>query len=395
MSATAQSEPVIPLVPSHEESMLREAVSGITSGYGAKYMLECTEAGEPPTELWDALAEKGYCGVNLPEEFGGGGLGMTGLAAVQEELALQGCTQLLLVVSPAIAGSILVSKGSREQQEEWLPGLARGTTRIAFAVTEPDAGTNTHNITTRAREAADGNWVLKGQKTYISGVEHATHILIVARQELDDGELGLPLVFIVDVDAAGLTRESIPMALRLPDKQWTLYIDGIEVSEDRLIGGTTGGIGTLFDGLNPERIMAAAGSVGAGDRALRQAAEYAREREVWGKPIGTHQGLSHPLAKCKVDLELARLMTRKACALYDAGFKGAGESSNMAKYAAAEACVECVDQAIQVHGGNGIALEYGLTDMWWGARLNKIAPVSREMILNYVAEHSLGLPKSY
>jgi alkylation response protein AidB-like acyl-CoA dehydrogenase len=375
--------------------MLREAVAGITSNYGPAYMLRCTEAGEPPTELWDALAEKGYCGVNLPEEFGGGGMGMTGLAAVQEELALQGCTQLLLVVSPAIAGSILVSRGSREQQEEWLPGIARGTTRVAFAVTEPDAGTNTHNITTRARETADGKWVLKGQKTYISGVEHATHILIVARQELDGGELGLPLLFIVDVDAAGLEREAIPMALRLPDKQWTLYIDGIEVGEDRLLGGTTGGLGALFDGLNPERIMAAAGSVGAGDRALTQAAEYARERVVWGKPIGTHQGLSHPLAKCKVDLELARLMTRKACALYDAGFKGAGESSNMAKYAAAEACVECVDQAIQVHGGNGIALEYGLTDMWWGARLNKIAPVSREMILNYVAEHSLGLPKSY
>jgi alkylation response protein AidB-like acyl-CoA dehydrogenase len=398
MSATApreQQQPVIPLVPSDEETMLRESVSGIASDYGPAYMLKCTEAGEPPTELWDALAEKGYCGVNLPEEFGGGGLGMTGLAAVQEELALQGCTQLLLVVSPAIAGSILVSRGTREQQEEWLPGLARGTTRIAFAVTEPDAGTNTHKITTRARETEDGRWVLKGQKTYISGVEHATHILIVARQELDGGELGLPLLFIVDVDSAGLERESIPMALRLPDKQWTLYIDGIEVGENRLLAGTTGGLGALFEGLNPERIMAAAGSVGAGDRALRQAAEYARERAVWGKPIGTHQGLSHPMAQCKVDLELARVMTQKACALYDAGFKGAGEASNMAKYAAAEACVECVDQAIQVHGGNGIALEYGLTDMWWGARLNKIAPVSREMILNYVAEHSLGLPKSY
>ncbi len=307
MSATAERpEPVIPLVPSDEERLLREAVGGITSGYGAKYMLECTEAGEPPTELWDALAEKGYCGVNLPEEFGGGGLGMTGLAAVQEELALQGCTQLLLVVSPAIAGSILVARGSREQQEEWLPGLARGTTRIAFAVTEPDAGTNTHNISTRAKQNGDGSWVLKGQKTYISGVEHATHILIVARQELDDGQLGLPLLFIVDVDAPGLNRESIPMALRLPDKQWTLYIDGIEVADERLIGGTTGGLGALFDGLNPERIMAAAGSIGAGDRALRQASEYARERAVWGKPIGTHQGLSHPLAQCKVELELAR-----------------------------------------------------------------------------------------
>ncbi len=396
MSATEQrAEPVIPLVPSDEERLLREAVSGIAAGYGPKYMVERADAGEPPTELWDALAEKGYCGVNLPEEFGGGGLGMTGLAAVQEELALQGCTQLLLVVSPAIAGSILVARGTREQQEEWLPGLARGTTRISFAVTEPDAGTNTHNLKTRARRGADGKWVLKGQKTYISGVEHATHILIVAREELEGGDLGLPLLFIVDVDAEGLTREAIPMALRLPDKQWTLYIDGIECGEERMLGGTTGGLGALFDGLNPERIMAAAGAVGAGDRALRLGAAYAREREVWGKPIGTHQGLSHPLAECKVELELARLMTRKACALYDAGFKGAGESSNMAKYAAAEAGARCVDQAIQTHGGNGVALEYGLTDMWWGARLNKIAPVSREMILNYVAEHSLGLPKSY
>lgn len=164
---------------------------------------------------------------------------------------------------------------------------------------------------------------------------------------------------------------------------------------DALVGEEDAAIAQLFAGLNPERIMASAYAVGMGRYAMDKGAVYAKEREVWGKPIGTHQGLSHPLAQCKVDLELARLMTRKACALYDAGFKGAGESSNMAKYAAAEACVECVDQAIQVHGGNGIALEYGLTDMWWGARLNKIAPVSREMILNYVAEHSLGLPKSY
>ena len=392
----AHDEPVIRLVPSQEETLLREAVAGIAQSFGAsKYMLRCHEEGVPPTEMWDALAEKGYCGVNLPEEYGGGGMGMSGLAAVQEELALNGCTQLLLVVSPAIAGSILALHGTPEQKDRWLPGLGAGTERISFAVTEADAGTNTHNIKTRARRQADGTWRLRGQKTYISAVEHATAILVVAREELDDGQLGMPLLFVMDVDATGLSRENIPTALRLPDKQWTLFFDDVELPEDRLVGGTTGGLGALFDGLNPERIMAAAGSCGAAARALGMAADYAREREVWGQPIGGHQGLSHPLAQIKIDLEMAKLMTRKACALYDAGWKGAGETSNMAKYAAAEVGVKAVDQAIQTHGGNGIALEYGLTDMWWGARLSKIAPVSREMILNYVAEHSLGLPKSY
>ena len=152
----------------------------------------------------------------------------------------------------------------------------------------------------------------------------------------------------------------------------------------------------MFDGLNPERIMGASVTQGAGRRALAMAADYARERKVWnGAPIGTHQGVSHPLAEAKIELELARLMTQKAAVLYDAGAKGAGEASNMAKYAAAEASIKCVDQAIQTHGGNGFALEYGLAQMWWGVRLTRTAPVSREMILNYVAEHSLGLPKSY
>jgi len=167
------------------------------------------------------------------------------------------------------------------------------------------------------------------------------------------------------------------------------------VEEDRLIGGENGGLGPVFDGLNPERIMGAALAAGIGRHALGRAADYARERNVWGAPIGTHQGISHPLAQAKIELELARLMTQKAAALYDAGAKGAGEASNMAKYAAAEAAIKCVDQAIQTHGGNGFALEYGLSQLWWGARVTRTAPVSREMIFNYVAEHSLGLPKSY
>jgi alkylation response protein AidB-like acyl-CoA dehydrogenase len=399
MSATESpvtaDEPVIRLVPTAEERLLRESVGAIGAKYGHKYMIECAEAGEPPSAMWDELAEHGFCGANLPEEYGGGGLGMTGLAIVQEELARHGTTQLLLVVSPAIAGSILTRHGSPEQKDRWIPGLAAGTERIAFAVTEADAGTNTHKITTRARKQPDGTWRLNGQKTYISAVEHSTAILVVARQELEDGTLGLPLLFLIDVDAEGLSRERIPTALRLPDHQWTLFLDQIEVGPDRLVGGEVGGLGALFDGLNPERIMAGAGAVGSADRALKLAADYARERVVWGQPIGGHQGISHPLAECKVETELARLMIRKACALYDAGWKGAGEAANMGKYAAAEAAVHSVDHAIQTHGGNGVSLEYDVSDMWWGARLTRIAPVSREMILNYVAEHSLGLPKSY
>jgi alkylation response protein AidB-like acyl-CoA dehydrogenase len=393
-SATGVPGAVLNLVPTDEERMLRETVAAICRDFGPAYSREKVAQGEPPAELWEALAEKGFLGVNLPEEWGGGGLGMWALAAVGEEIAAAGSSLLLIVVSPAIAGSILARHGTEEQKERWLRGIAAGTTRLAFAITEPDAGTNSHNLQT-SLERRGGTFVLRGQKTYISGVEHADAVLVVARTKLDDGSLGLPSLVIVDVDAPGFSRDPIPMPYVGPDVQWQLFFDGVEVEEDRLIGGENGGLGPIFDGLNPERIMGAAIACGAGRRALAKAAAYANEREVWGVPIGTHQGLAHPLAEAKVELELARLMMQKAAALYDAGAPGAGEASNMAKYAAAEAAIKCVDRAIQTHGGNGFALEYGLSDMWWGVRITRTAPVSREMILNYVAEHSLGLPKSY
>jgi alkylation response protein AidB-like acyl-CoA dehydrogenase len=351
-------------------------------------------AGEPPRELWDELASRGYLGVNLPEEYGGGGLGMGALAAVGEEISAAGCALLLIVVSPAIAGSILARHGSPEQKDEWLPGIAAGTTKIAFAITEPDAGTNSHNISTSLARA-NGKFLLRGQKTFISGVEDADAVLVVARTRQPDGALGLPSLAIVDVDGPGFSREKIPMTASGPDAQWTLFFDDVEVREERLIGGENGGLGPIFDGLNPERIMGAALALGMGRLALEKASRYANERAVWGQPIGAHQGVAHPLAEAKIELELARLMTQKAAALYDSGTPGAGEASNMAKYAAAEAAIKCVDRAIQTHGGNGFAVEYGVSELWWGARITRTAPVSREMILNYVAEHSLGLPKSY
>ncbi|MET0750621.1 MAG: acyl-CoA dehydrogenase family protein [Solirubrobacterales bacterium] len=374
---------------------IRAAVRGICESVGGpEYHRRIVAADEPPTELWNALAEKGYLGVNLPERYGGGGLGMHALQMVGEEISAAGCSLLLIVVSPAIVGSILARHGTEEQREEWLPGIATGQIKVAFAITEPDAGTNSHNLSTAATRDGDV-YRLRGTKTYISGVEDADAILVIARKREPDGTLGLPLLMLVDTDSPGLEKQFIPVAVKASDKQWTLFFDDVEVPAERIVGESeTAGLKAAFDGLNPERIMGASVSSGVGRRALEIAAEYANERVVWSQPIGAHQGLSHPLAQAKIELELARLMTQKAAALYDAGAP-AGEPANMAKYAAAEAAIKCVDQAIQTHGGNGFALEYGLTDMYWGARLARTAPVSREMILNYVAEHSLGLPRSY
>jgi alkylation response protein AidB-like acyl-CoA dehydrogenase len=391
---TATEAAALALVPSDEERQIRESVRGICLGFGPDYTRRKTEEGEPPRELWAALAEKGYLGVNIDERYGGGGLGMSALQAVGEEISASGCALLLIVVSPAIVGSILGRHGTEAQKEEWLSPIAAGTTRVAFAITEPDAGSNSHKISTAAR-ARNGSYLLRGTKTFISGVEDSQAILVVARKREEDGSLGLPLLLLVDSDAAGLERQHIPTALRAPEKQWQLFFDDVEVPAERLVGESeTVGLKAAFDGLNPERIMGGAVCNGIARLALERAADYARERVVWSAPIGAHQGISHPLAAAKVEHELARLMTQKAAALYDAGAP-AGEASNMAKYAAAEAAIRCVDQAIQTHGGNGFALEYGLTDLYWGARLVRTAPVSREMILNYVAEHSLGLPRSY
>ena len=383
-------------VPSDEEQRIRETVATIANRYGRAYMQRCSEEERPPVELWDELAAAGYLGVNIPAEYDGGGLGMTALAAVGEELAFAGTPLLLILVSPAIAGSVLARHGSSEQRERWLRGIGRGDLRMAFAITEPDAGTNTHNLAMQATRT-DGGWRLRGTKVFISGVEMAHALFVVARTGERDATTGYGRLslFIVDVDAPGLQRTVIPTATRGADRQWQLFFDDVEVPADRLVGNEGEGLRLVFDGLNPERIMTAVQCTGIARQALDKASAYARERVVWNAPIGSHQGVSHPLAEAKIELELARTMTRKACALYDAAAKGAGEAANMAKFAAAEAGVKCVDRAIQAHGGNGVALEYGLADLWWGVRTAKIAPVSREMILNYVAEHSLRLPRSY
>ena len=381
---------------SEERTALREAVAKLAGSYGHSYVAEKTSNGEKLTELWQDMGKHGFLGVNIPEEYGGGGGGMGDLAAVLEEAAAAGAPLLMMVVSPAIVGSIITRCGTEEQKKRWLPSLADGSLISAFGITEPDAGSNSHQITTTATKDANGGWVLNGRKVFISGVDEADTILIVSRTaDAKTGKLK-PALFMMPTDAKGLEFQHIPMDFHAPEKQFSLFIDDVHLPADALVGDEDGGLWQLFAGLNPERIMGAAFSNGMARYALDRAVEYAKTRHVWKDVIGTHQGIAHPLAKVKIELEQSRLLMQKAAALYDAGDDmGAGEFANMAKYAGGEIACNALDVAVQTHGGNGLASEYGLGNLLVAARLGRIAPVSREMILNFVAMHSLGLPKSY
>jgi alkylation response protein AidB-like acyl-CoA dehydrogenase len=373
---------------------IREAVAKIAAPYGGQYYTRHAEAHTPTDELWHALGRQGFIGINLPEQFGGGGAGLAELALVCEETAAQGAPLLLLLVSSAISGEVLARYGSPRQQQDWLPGMAAGERKVVFAITEPDAGSNTHQLSTTAERDGD-SWLLRGTKYYISGVNEADALVVVARTGTDPATgKGLMSLFLVPTDSVGLVATELPVSASLPEKQYTLFFDDVRLDAGQLIGAENEGFRQVFHGLNPERITGAAICVGVGRRALALASEYARNRQVWGAPIGTHQGISHALAKAKIEVDLAALMTAKAAWLHDHG-QPAGEAANEAKYAAAEAALAAVDAAVQTHGGNGLSTEFGLLPLWGIARLLRIAPVSAEMVLNYVAQHSLGLPRSY
>ena len=376
----------MPTTETEEHKALRQAVSALGKRHGRTYDRE---------QLWSEAAKLGYLGVNLPEAYGGGGGGISELSIVLEELGAAGCPLLMMVVSPAICGTVIARFGTEEQKQTWLPALADGTRTMAFGITEPDAGSNSHRITTTARK--DGaDWLLTGRKVFISGVDLADATLIVGRTE--DSRTGRlkPCLFIVPRDAPGFTRRQIDMELQAAEKQFELTLDDVRLPAEALVGDEDAGLLQLFAGLNPERIMTAAFAIGMGRYALARAIEYARDRTVWDAPIGAHQAIAHPLAQAHIDLELARLMMQKAAYLYDAGDDvGAGEAANMAKYAAGEACVRAVDQSVHTLGGNGLTREFGLASLITAARVARIAPVSREMILNYVSHQTLGLPKSY
>ncbi|HEX3752739.1 MAG TPA: acyl-CoA dehydrogenase family protein [Streptosporangiaceae bacterium] len=371
-----------------EHRALRAAVAEIAGDFGPAYYAEHAARREPCQELWQALGQAGFIGVNIGEEYGGGGGGLVELEIVCEEIAAQGTPLLLLLVSSAISAEVIAEFGTGEQRKRYLPGLADGTAKVVFAITEPDAGSNTHKLSTTAVRDGD-DWLISGTKYYISGVEEAEALLVVARTS--PGQLSL---FVVPTDAPGFTKQLLPVDLLLPERQYTLHFDQVRIGPDALVGTEGDGFRQVFHGLNPERITGAALGVGIARHVLTTASRYAVDRTIWSAPMGALQGVSHPLARAKIETELAALMTRQAAWQHDHG-EPAGEASNMAKYAAAEAALAACDAAIQTHGGNGVATEYGLIPYWGLARLLRIAPVNREMILNYVAQHSLGLPRSY
>ncbi len=375
-------------------AMLRESVGKLAGSFGRSYFQDVYKRKAKPEELWRALGDAGFLGVHVSEQYGGGGSGLADYNVVVEEVAAQGCPMLSLVIN-SICAPIIEQHGSEALKNEWLPGLASGKKRLSFALTEPNAGTNTHKITTTARR--DGNdWVINGNKYWTSGLDEADSVMVVCRSDKPDTQGRHPLsLFIVPADHPGISKTPIETALHVPETSFTVFFDEVRVGPEALVGAEGQGLKQLFAGLNPERVCAAAINNGIARYAIERGSRQAQDRAVWGVPIGAHQGVSHPLAQSYIGVQQARLMTARAAQLFDAGSADAGEAANMAKFAAADASLVALDQAMQVHGGNGMAIEYGLADLWFIARLHKTAPVSREMILNFISQHSLGLPKSY
>jgi alkylation response protein AidB-like acyl-CoA dehydrogenase len=377
-----------------EQSALRAAVGELAGTYGREYWQKVARAGAKPVELWTDLGAAGYLGVHLPEPYGGGA-GLRELCVVIEEVAAHGCPMMLAVSSLSIAGTILNAHGSDVLKQRWLGRIADGSAIVVFAITEPDAGTNTHRITTTATPVAGGGWRLSGAKYWTTGVDEAQAILVVAK-DAEPGPNGRSTLslFVVDADAPGITKRPLDSALSGPEKSFMVFFDDVPIAPDSLVGAQGEGLKQVFAGLNPERIAAASLGNGIARYAIDRGVAYASQRVVWSTPIGAHQGVAHPLAKAYVDVQLARLMTARAADLYDCG-EDPGEAANIAKLVAAEGALSALDQAIQVHGGNGLSTEFGLADLWFTARMLRTAPVSREMVLNHIAQHSLGLPKSY
>jgi alkylation response protein AidB-like acyl-CoA dehydrogenase len=377
-----------------EHKAIRESVAGIAECYGPQYFLQRGRAGAGIEELWKDLGAAGLLGLHLPEGVGGGGGGMAEAVVVVEELAAHGMPLLIWVISPAICGNILSHHASEEMKQHWLPAIADGMKKMAFGLTEPDAGSNSHNVKTTARRT-DTGWTISGSKYYISAIDQCDAVLIVARDaDHSTPEKSALSLFVVPIDSRGLTFQQIDTSIVSPDRQFTVFLDEVAVGEDALIGVAGNGLSQVFDGLNPERILVGALCGGIGRYAIGKASDYAKQRSVWSTPIGAHQGIAHPLAESHIAVELSRLATARSAELFDAG-EPAAEAANIAKFAASEAALKALDQAIQTHGGNGLSHEYGLSELWFITRLMRTAPVSREMVLNFIAQSSLGLPRSY
>ena len=378
------------------QSAIVDAIGRICSKYDDAYWLARDNDHRFPEEFVRDVAAAGYLGIAMPEVLGGAGLGVTEAALMMHRIASSGAGMAgVSAVHVNIFGPHPIAVfGTEAQKARMLAPLIRGETRCCFGVTEPDAGLDTSSIKTKAERSNDG-WVVNGRKMWTTTAQTATHVLLLARTSPKGKKAtdGLSL-FYTPLDRAHVEVREIPKMGRHAVDTNMLFIDGLKVAADDLIGEEGKGFDYLLHAFNPERILIAAEAIGIGQDALRRAAKYAQERVVFGRPIGQNQAIQHPLAKSWTELEAAWLMTMKAAALYDAG-KSCGIEANAAKYLAAEAAFRACETAVMTHGGMGYAREFHVERLFREVLIARIAPVSREMILNFLAEKVLGLPKSY
>jgi acyl-CoA dehydrogenase len=378
------------------QAAIRDAVARICAKYDDAYWLARDNDHRFPEEFVRDIAGAGYLGIAMPESVGGAGLGVTEAAVMMHTIASSGAgmTGVSAVHINVFGPHPIAVFGTGAQKTRMLLPLIKGETRCCFGVTEPDAGLDTSSIKTKA--ARDGNqWVVNGRKMWTTTAQTATHILLLARTSPKGKKAtdGLSL-FYTPLDRAHVEVREIPKMGRHAVDTNMLFIDGLKVPGDDLIGEEGKGFDYLLHAFNPERVLIAAEAVGVGQDALKRAAKYARERVVFGRPIGQNQAIQHPLARAWAELEAAWLMAMKAAALYDAE-QSCGLEANAAKYLAAEAAFKACETAVMTHGGMGYAREFHVERLFREVLIARIAPVSREMILNFIAEKALGLPKSY
>ena len=386
------------LANTQERIRLREAVRELCDQFDDHYWAELDRSHKFPFEFSKAIAEGGWLGIAMPEQFGGAGLGVTDAAIMMQTIgASAGYFAACSAVHINIFGlHSIVRHGTEEQKKAWLPGVIRGDIRACFGVTEPDAGLDTSRIKTRAVRKGD-KYVVNGQKMWTSTAQQADKIVLLARttplDQCTKPTEGMSLFF-ADMDPKAVTVTEIPKMGRHAVNSNQTFIENLEIPLEHLIGEEGKGFRYLLDSLNPERILNAAEVIGMGRRALEKATQYAKERVVFGRAIGKNQSIQHPLAECWSELYAAELMTLHAAELYDTGLS-CGAQANAAKYLAADAGFKACDRAIRTHGGMGYAAEYHVERYFREMVACQLAPVSREMILCFIAERELGLPKSY
>ncbi len=381
-----------------EHQLIRDSVRKLCTGFPDEYWSEKDEAHEFPWDFYNAMATAGFVGIAIPEDYGGSGRGITEASIVLEEVAasgaaMNGCSSLHLSI---FGMHPVVKYGSEAMKQSYLPRVVSGDLHVAFGVTEPDAGTDTASLTTVAHRDGD-HYLVKGRKVWTTKALDSERVLLLVRTKPKEQAArrtdGLTLL-LAELQRPEVTISAIPKTGRNAVASCEVVYDDLPVPVTDRVGDEGKGFRYLLDGLNAERILVASEALGIGRAALRRAVDYANERVVFNRPIGQNQGVSFPLGEARIRLDAAELMIRKASWLLDNG-EPCGAEANMAKWLAADAAFQAADQAMQTHGGFGYAKEYQVERYWREARLMRIAPISQEMILNYVTEHVLELPRSY